>query len=117
MNYREATDYIEKLQTEVGSDLSLKQIKYLADKVGNPENKSRIIHIAGTNGKGSVGNFIAGILAMSGYTVGRYVSPALFDYREKYKRLPEIYTVYRKNIYQNRKLRIISHILLKRRTR
>ena len=115
MNYREATDYIEKLQTEVGSDLSLKQIKYLADKVGNPENKSRIIHIAGTNGKGSVGNFIAGILAMSGYTVGRYVSPALFDYR--YKRLPEIYTVYRKNIYQNRKLRIISHILLKRRTR
>ena len=56
MNYREATDYIEKLQTEVGSDLSLKQIKYLADKVGNPENKSRIIHIAGTNGKGSVGN-------------------------------------------------------------
>ena len=59
MNYREATDYIEKLQTEVGSDLSLKQIKYLADKVGNPENKSRIIHIAGTNGKVSVGNFIA----------------------------------------------------------
>ena len=117
MNYREATDYIEKLQTEVGSDLSLKQIKYLADKVGNPENKSRIIHIAGTNGKGSVGNFIAGILAMSGYTVGRYVSPALFAYREKYKRLPEIYTDYRKNIYQNRKLRIISHILLKRRTR
>ena len=43
MNYREATDYIEKLQTEVGSDLSLKQIKYLADNVGNPENKSRII--------------------------------------------------------------------------
>lgn len=87
MNYREATDYIEKLQTEVGSDLSLKQIKYLADKVGNPENKSRIIHIAGTNGKGSVGNFIAGILAMSGYTVGRYVSPALFDYREKIQKI------------------------------
>lgn len=117
MNYREATDYIEKLQTEVGSDLSLKQIKYLADKVGNPENKSRIIHIAGTNGKGSVGNFIAGILAMSGYTVGRYVSHAYLTIEKKYKRLPEIYMVYRKNIYQNRKLRIISHILLKRRTR
>lgn len=87
MNYREAIDYIENLQAEAGSDLSLKQVKYLADMIGNPENKSRIIHIAGTNGKGSVGNFIAGILAMSGYTVGRYVSPALFDYREKIQRI------------------------------
>ncbi len=87
MNYHEAIDYIENLQATAGSDLSLKQVKYLADKVGNPENKSRIIHIAGTNGKGSVGNFIAGILAMSGYTVGRYVSPALFDYREKIQKI------------------------------
>lgn len=87
MNYHEAIDYIEKLQAEAGSDLSLKQVKYLANMVGNPENKSRIIHIAGTNGKGSVGNFIAGILAMSGYTVGRYISPALFEYREKIQKI------------------------------
>ena len=117
MNYREATDYIEKLQTEVGSDLSLKQIKYLADKVGNPENKSRIIHIAGTNGKGSVGNFIAGILAMSDTPSEDMFPLHYLTIEKKYKRLPEIYMVYRKNIYQNRKLRIISHILLKRRTR
>ena len=56
MNYSEAVNYIENLQAEAGSDLSLKQVKYLADMIGNPENKSRIIHIAGTNGKGSVGN-------------------------------------------------------------
>ncbi|MFR2011609.1 MAG: hypothetical protein ACLS49_08910 [Christensenellales bacterium] len=87
MNYSEAVNYIENLQAEAGSDLSLKQVKYLADMIGNPENKSRIIHIAGTNGKGSVGNFIAGILAMSGYTVGRYVSPALFDYKEKIQKI------------------------------
>ena len=75
-------------RAEAGSDLSLKQVKYLADMIGNPENKSRIIHIAGTNGKGSVGNFIAGILAMSGYTVGRYVSPAPVSYThlDVYKR-------------------------------
>lgn len=117
MNYSEAVNYIENLQAEAGSDLSLKQVKYLADMIGNPENKSRIIHIAGTNGKGSVGNFIAGILAMSGYTVGRYVSPALFDYKEKYRKLPEIYTDCRKNIYRKRKWQIISHILLKKRKR
>ena len=87
MNYSEDVNYIENLQAEAGSDLSLKQVKYLADMIGNPENKSRIIHIAGTNGKGSVGNFIAGILAMSGYTVGRYVSPALFDYKEKIQKI------------------------------
>ena len=61
MNYSEAVNYIENLQAEAGSDLSLKQVKYLADMIGNPENKSRIIQIAGPNGKGSEGKFIAGI--------------------------------------------------------
>ena len=43
MNYSEAVNYIENLQAEAGSDLSLKQVKYLADMIGNPENKSRKI--------------------------------------------------------------------------
>ena len=118
MNYSEAVNYIENLQAEAGSDLSLKQVKYLADMIGNPENKSRIIHIAGTNGKGSVGNFIAGILAMSGYTVGRYVSPALFDYKEKIQKITgNIYGLQKEYIYRKRKWQIISHILLKKRKR
>ena len=42
-----------------------------------------VIHVAGTNGKGSVCTYIASILMQAGYKVGRYVSPTLFDYRER----------------------------------
>lgn len=59
----------------------------LAGLMGHPERKLRIVHIAGTNGKGSVGAYIANALAMSGYSVGRFASPALFDPREQIQRV------------------------------
>ena len=83
MNYKESLEYIENIQTDLGSDLSLREVEELSKRADNPEKKLNIIHIAGTNGKGSVGNYLCNILAMSGYRVGRYISPALFDYREK----------------------------------
>ncbi|MBR2958855.1 MAG: bifunctional folylpolyglutamate synthase/dihydrofolate synthase [Bacteroidales bacterium] len=51
--------------------------------LGNPERKFKSIHVAGTNGKGSVSHFLASILQESGYKVGLYTSPHLVDFRER----------------------------------
>ena len=83
MNYKEALEYINNIQTKLGSMFSTDDVKELSRRDGSPEKVLRIIHIAGTNGKGSVGNYICNILAMSGYKVGRYISPTLFEYRER----------------------------------
>lgn len=82
MNYQEALSWIEESK-KYGSVLGLTTIKELLDRLGNPEKKLRFIHIAGTNGKGSTGAFISSILAEEGYVIGRYISPIVFDYREK----------------------------------
>lgn len=81
MNYKEARDYLDKVSI-YGSVLGLDSIKRLLKKIGNPEKELRVVHIAGTNGKGSTGAFIQNILMKSGYKVGRYSSPAVFEYRE-----------------------------------
>ena len=51
--------------------------------LGNPENRFKSIHVAGTNGKGSVSHFLASILQEAGYRVGLYTSPHLVDFRER----------------------------------
>lgn len=53
--------------------------------LGNPENKFRSIHVAGTNGKGSTSHLLASILQSAGYKVGLYTSPHLKDFRERIK--------------------------------
>lgn len=55
----------------------------LAQHFGNPERRWKSIHIAGTNGKGSVSNLIASVLQEQGYKVGLYTSPHLADFRER----------------------------------
>ena len=55
----------------------------LLDAIGNPHEHFRSIHVAGTNGKGSVSNFLASILHTAGYKVGLYTSPHLVDFRER----------------------------------
>jgi dihydrofolate synthase/folylpolyglutamate synthase len=55
----------------------------LAEHLGHPENKIKTIHIAGTNGKGSVSNMLASILQEAGYKTGLYTSPHLKDFRER----------------------------------
>ncbi len=59
--------------------LGLTNIRNLMKELGDAQDKLRIIHIAGTNGKGSTGAFIESILRKAGYKVGRYTSPAVFD--------------------------------------
>ncbi len=87
MNYQESMEYIEKIQVEYASSYTLDAVTELSERMGRPDRKLRIIHIAGTNGKGSVGAYISNALAMSGYRVGRYVSPTLFDYRERIQKI------------------------------
>lgn len=67
----------------------------LCSILGNPQNNFRSVHIAGTNGKGSVSHFIASVLQSSGYKVGLYTSPHLKDFRERIringKKIPKSY--------------------------
>jgi len=55
----------------------------LLNSMNNPHNRYRTIHIAGTNGKGSVSHFLAAVLQKAGYKVGLYTSPHLFDFGER----------------------------------
>lgn len=79
-------DFINKTKNK-GMVLGLDTMRALVEKLGNPQNKPKnIIHLAGTNGKGSVGAFIESALLSSGYTVGRYTSPAVFEHFEVFKK-------------------------------
>ncbi len=55
----------------------------LCNAIGNPQNKIRCIHVAGTNGKGSTSNMLAAILQQAGYKTGLYTSPHIKDFRER----------------------------------
>ena len=70
--------YLDSLN-KLGSVPGLDSIRELLHRLGNPQNRVKCIHIAGTNGKGSVGAFICEILIGAGYKVGRYASPAVVE--------------------------------------
>lgn len=82
MNYDEALNYIRDTY-KFGSKLGLDNIKKLTELLGNPQEKYKIIHIAGTNGKGSTSNMIHNVLATSGYKVGLFISPFLQEFTER----------------------------------
>lgn len=82
MNYKEAMDYIGSTGDR-GIMPGLTRIGCLLEETGHPEMACNVIHVAGTNGKGSVCTYIASVLCAAGYRVGRYVSPTLYDYRER----------------------------------
>ena len=83
MNYNEAMEYMELKVNKLGSVLGLDTICELLKRVGNPQEKLNFIHVAGTNGKGSVSTMIANALIENGYRIGRYISPVIDDYRER----------------------------------
>ena len=82
MTYSQALEYFQRLQLS-GINLGLGRVKKILKKFNNPESGLSVIHIAGTNGKGSVAKFIASILQSAGYRVGLYTSPHLKDIRER----------------------------------
>lgn len=84
MTYDEAMRYIEDTG-KFGMKLGLQRIQKLCDCMGNPEKELKVIHVAGTNGKGSTTTFIASILMAQGYRVGIYTSPYLERFTERIK--------------------------------
>ncbi|MGB1834457.1 MAG: bifunctional folylpolyglutamate synthase/ dihydrofolate synthase, partial [bacterium] len=65
-------------------DLSkLEGVRFLLNQLGNPENSPKIVHIAGTNGKGSTALILAALLKQDGFKTGCYTSPHLIDLRER----------------------------------
>lgn len=82
MKYSQVVHFLDKL-TRFGIKLGLEPITGLLSELGNPERRYKSIHITGTNGKGSVANFIASILSEAGYKVGLYTSPHLLEVTER----------------------------------
>ena len=81
MTYQQALAFVEETK-KYGSILGLDSIRALMKELGDVQEDLSTIHIAGTNGKGSVGAMLQAVLEEAGLKVGRYSSPAVFSYRE-----------------------------------
>jgi dihydrofolate synthase / folylpolyglutamate synthase len=84
MNYQQAWDYLDSLQFHK-IKLGLDAMHSFMAKVGNPEQSLKTVHVAGTNGKGSVSVTLLTILSEAGYRVGLYTSPHLSSVRERFR--------------------------------
>ena len=82
MDYKKILDCLYRLESPK-IKLGLERVQALLDKVGNPEKKLKCIHVAGTNGKGSVCAMLQSVLIESGYKVGMYTSPHLKKFNER----------------------------------
>jgi len=82
MTYTEAIDWLYELRL-LGSKLGLENPRQLAAHAGNPHQPLKIIHVAGTNGKGSVCAMLESIYRQAGYKTGLYTSPHLVSFRER----------------------------------
>lgn len=82
MTYEEALAYMDWLTT-LGWQPGLERFTEFCRRLGDPQDRFKSVHIAGTNGKGSTAAMIANILQAGGYKVGMYVSPYVHDIRER----------------------------------
>lgn len=82
MTYEEAKTYLADCNQYSG-EFSVEPIRNLLSLLGNPQDQLTFVHIAGTNGKGSVLAYVSTVLKEAGYKVGRYISPTIFSYRER----------------------------------
>ena len=91
MNYQQTIEYLFSrlpMYSRIGAAAFKKDLTntiILCEHLGNPHHKFKSIHIAGTNGKGSVSHMLAAILQTAGYRTGLYTSPHLKDFRERIK--------------------------------
>jgi dihydrofolate synthase/folylpolyglutamate synthase len=91
MSYQDTIDYLYSrlpLFSRIGPaaiKADLHNTVAICDFLGNPQNKFKTIHVAGTNGKGSTSHMLASILQEAGYKTGLYTSPHLYDFRERIK--------------------------------
>ncbi|MGL5879772.1 MAG: bifunctional folylpolyglutamate synthase/dihydrofolate synthase, partial [Xenococcaceae cyanobacterium] len=83
MTANQDIDSLLKPFQRFGVNLGLDRINHLLNDLGNPHDRVPIIHVTGTNGKGSVCSYLASVLAEAGYKVGKYTSPHLVDWTER----------------------------------
>ncbi|MGN0114055.1 MAG: bifunctional folylpolyglutamate synthase/dihydrofolate synthase [Acutalibacteraceae bacterium] len=84
MTYKQALEYIDSFLV-FGSKPGLKRIRNLMKLLGNVQDKLKYIHVAGTNGKGSVCAYAASALTAAGLNTGMFVSPYVLDYSERFQ--------------------------------
>ena len=79
------TPILEKLYSysKFGIKLGLENMHKIMDSLGNPQNSYKVVHIAGTNGKGSVASIIESVLIAAGHNTGKYTSPHLIEFNER----------------------------------
>ena len=82
MTYSEALERIHSLLS-FGSRPGLDRVSELLRRMGNPQDKLQYIHVAGTNGKGSVCAVLSSVLVAAGYKTGLFISPYITDFRER----------------------------------
>lgn len=82
MRYDQAIDILFGLES-FGVKLGLDNIRLFVERLGHPERNFQAIHVAGTNGKGTVCSTLAAVLTSGGYKTGLFTSPHLVDYRER----------------------------------
>ena len=86
MNYRATIDYLYNCTPQfqrIGAAAykpGLDTVRHLAEAFGNPQYRYKVIHVAGTNGKGSTSHTLAAVLQSAGLKVGLYTSPHLIDF-------------------------------------
>ena len=84
-----AISKIENFQ-RFGSILGLERISKLLKKLGNPERGLKVVHVAGTNGKGSICRYVYEVLESAGYKVGIYTSPFIEKFNERIEFIEEL---------------------------
>ena len=84
MTYEEA---LQKINDRLifGVKPGLERIQALCEKLGNPQKRTRFIHVAGTNGKGTTCTLIASVLQAAGFRTGLYTSPYVLDFRARFR--------------------------------
>lgn len=82
MNYKEALEYIHTINWQFCKP-GLERTRELCSMLGNPQNKLKFIHVAGTNGKGSFCSMLSSILREAGYKTGLYTSPYITKFNER----------------------------------
>ena len=78
MDYQQSRAYVKDADRYAGGALDLTNIKELMKRLGNPQDQLKYVHVAGTNGKGSVIAYLYTTLSEAGYRVGRYISPSVY---------------------------------------
>ena len=79
MTYEEALDYISSVSWQ-GSRPGLERISAMMETLGNVQDGLKFVHIAGTNGKGSVSAMLSAVLTAAGYRTGLFISPYIMRF-------------------------------------